>query len=78
MASGTLKLHRRIAWKSFSFELHSFMTAETQLPLRLQPRSLWNEKLVTGRAVKTGHASDVDPSLAVTFDAVFGFRFHGM
>ena len=78
MAGRALELHRRPGRKCLAFELHSFVTAEAQLPLRLQTCSLWNKKLVTGRAMKTGHASDVDPGLIVALETTFGLRFYGM
>jgi hypothetical protein len=78
VADRTLKLHGRIDRKCLTLELHCFMTAEAYLPLRLQPSFLWNKKLVTGRAMKARHASDVDPRLIVALQAGFGFRFYSM
>lgn len=59
MASGAFELHRRSGWKSFSLELHRAVAAETEFLLRFEAGVFCGEKLMTGRAVKPRHATDV-------------------
>ena len=79
MTGATFILHRPMLWKSFAFEGHRRMTAQTGLLLGFQsvPIILGGE-LVASRAVKRLHAADIGARLGMASSAFFRGRFDGV
>lgn len=78
VTSGALESHRRFRRERLALELHPRMTVKAQLSLRLKSGLFRDQKLMTVRAVKSGHPADVDARLGVTLGAVLRFGFHGV
>jgi hypothetical protein len=77
MAGTAIKLHRTVIRKSFSLQRHAGMAGNTGLLFRLQSLTVvLGRELMTRRAVKCFHATDIGSGLCVTGNAFFGCWLH--